>query len=70
MSIPQSEKSELLSPEAAAAYLGGDRPLKIATLADWRHKGIGPNAVRIGRLIRYRRTDLDAWMAGRVQQGR
>lgn len=70
MSIPQTEKSQLLSPEGACAYLGGDKPLAVASLADWRHRGYGPRWCKIGHLVRYRREDLDAWLETRVQQGR
>jgi len=62
--------NHLLTPEAAGAFLGGDRPISTATLADWRCKGIGPRALKVGRLIRYRMADLEAWLESRVQRGR
>jgi excisionase family DNA binding protein len=48
-----------LSPFEAADYL------RIAhqTLANLRVKGGGPRFSRRGRIVRYRRADLDAWMA-------
>jgi len=33
------------------------------TLYYWRHKGIGPPSVRIGRRVMYRRGDVEAWIA-------
>jgi hypothetical protein len=58
--------SDLLTPESAAQYLGGDAPLSTSTLSGWRVAGIGPAFVRIGGVrrgsIRYRRADLDAWL--------
>lgn len=38
--------------------------LKISTdtVRQWRHRGTGPNGVRLGRHVRYRRTDVDAWI--------
>lgn len=34
------------------------------TLRGWRRRGVGPKWQRIGpRLIGYRRSDLDAWLA-------
>lgn len=32
------------------------------TLAVWRMLGKGPRYIRVGRLIRYRRADLLAWL--------
>ncbi len=28
----------------------------------WRKKGLGPRAIRVGNHLRYRRTDVDAWI--------
>lgn len=43
-----------------------------ATIADWRrprNKGRGPEPVRIGhRIIRYRQSDVDAWLAARAAE--
>ena len=33
-----------------------------ATLASWRRRGVGPRWYRIGRLIKYARTDLLEWI--------
>ncbi len=54
--------NELLTPEEAA------RHLKMAkqTLARWRVEGTGPPFVRLGTRIFYRRSDLHAFVAGRV----
>jgi predicted DNA-binding transcriptional regulator AlpA len=41
--------------------------VKPRTLEDWRLKGGGPAFVRMSsRAVRYRREDLDRWIAGRV----
>jgi predicted DNA-binding transcriptional regulator AlpA len=37
------------------------------TLADWRYRGYGPRFVRLsGRAVRYRESDLDAFVDGRT----
>ena len=46
------------TPEAAD-YLG----LSKNTLNRWRHTGDGPRFVKLGRAVRYRREDLDEWVA-------
>jgi excisionase family DNA binding protein len=48
-----------LTPREAAEYLH----CSITTLAKLRMTGkSGPRFVRLGRAVRYRRADLDAWM--------
>lgn len=43
----------------------GDVPVK--TLARWRWTGEGPRFVRMGKHVRYRRSDVLAWINSRVQ---
>jgi excisionase family DNA binding protein len=51
------------SPSAVAAYLGN---VPEGTLAQWRHRGIGPTYAKIGRHVRYRRSDVEAWAAAQI----
>jgi len=55
--------TELLSQREAAEVLALGNP---RTLAAWRLRGEGPQYVRVGRCIRYRRADLAAWIESRV----
>lgn len=48
----------LLTAADMAAFLG----VTEATLADWRYRHRGPAFVKVGRLVRYRPDDLDAWL--------
>jgi excisionase family DNA binding protein len=48
----------LLGPEEVADYLG----LPVKTLYQWRYKGVGPPGLRIGRHVRYRPEDVEAWL--------
>jgi excisionase family DNA binding protein len=50
-------------PREAAEYLRSSE----STLAKKRLNGDGPSFVRIGRAIRYRRSDLDAWMSASIR---
>ena len=52
----------LLTPPEAVAYLR----VAVPTLAHWRVNGGGPPSLKCGRLVRYRREDLEAWV--QVQQ--
>lgn len=46
-----------LDSRAAAGYLGCSE----ATLRLWRAQGRGPKWFHVGRLVKYRKTDLDEW---------
>jgi excisionase family DNA binding protein len=55
--------AELLTRREAALYLG----LAEKTLAMWKSTGrYGLAYVKIGRLVKYRRVDLDAFISERV----
>ena len=58
--------AEWISPEQLAAEM--DIPVK--TIYQWRYRGTGPRAHRIGRHVRYRRRDIEAWLATQVDGGR
>lgn len=48
-----------LTEREAAVYLG----VSIGTLRRWRYIGCAPRHFRVSNLIRYRREDLDAFIA-------
>ena len=50
---------EYLDTVGAAQYLSVTRK----QLEHWRSGGCGPVYSKLGRLVRYSRRDLDAWMA-------
>lgn len=52
------DKWRLLSVEDLAEYL--DVP--IATVRRWRYIGTGPTSLKVGRHVRYRLADVDAWL--------
>ena len=54
--MPALEK--LYSPAQLATYLG--KP--VATLYAWRYRGDGPPAIPVGRGLRYRESDVIAWL--------
>lgn len=54
----QSPDHHLIDPPTLASELG----VPLATLYQWRHEGKGPKALKVGRHLRYRRKDVDAWL--------
>lgn len=55
----------ILTIDQAAAYLS----IPKSTLYTWRTRrpGFGPRAVKLGGCLRYRRADLDAWVAEHLE---
>ena len=56
-------RERLLTVEELADYLG----VPVATLYQWRHRGEGPSGFRVGRYIRYRWVDVEAWIDRQLQ---
>lgn len=54
-----STRDEILTTADVSAIT----KVPIKTLASWRHALTGPRSFRLGNLIRYRRDDVDAWLA-------
>ena len=46
--------------------LAGELRVKAQTLAAWACRGEGPTYVRVGRAVRYRRADVEVWLAART----
>jgi hypothetical protein len=44
--------------------------ISIPTLARWRMERTGPAFICVGRRIRYRRRDVEAWLTNRLQRTR
>jgi len=55
--------SPFLETKEAATYLG----LKKSTLEAWRCRGGGPKYSKFGNAVRYRLTDLEAWIESRTR---
>lgn len=62
-----ADNNILFDEDGAASYVGGSQsPLSPRTMQRWRLEGIGPNYVKLGRLIRYRKSDLDRFIDERT----
>lgn len=56
------DSQELLSIEEAAELTR----TPVSTMRYWRHVGKGPHSFRVGRRVRYRRTDVEHWLSEQV----
>ena len=63
--LPTDVQGNILTIDQAAVYLS----IPKATLYTWRTRrpGFGPRAVKFEGCLRYRRTDLNAWIATHVE---
>lgn len=59
----RNDRVDFLDSSQAADYLG----VKRTTLEAWRCRGGGPKFVKLGRLVKYRRSDLDEFIEARVR---
>jgi excisionase family DNA binding protein len=57
----ETQLPELLSPSEVAAYLG----IPVSTVHYWRGKGQGPPALKVGKRLRFRATDVVRWLEER-----
>lgn len=59
MSETTAEKRpELLTLRELAAYLG----VPASTVYYWRQRRTGPRGFRVGKALRYRTSDVEAWL--------
>lgn len=49
---------DLLSPAELADLLG----IPVGTVYQWNYRHVGPRKISVGRHIRYRRSDVEAWL--------
>ncbi len=58
------DSSEFLDPQGLADYL----TVPLTTIYAWNHKGVGPRFAKIGRHVRFRKIDVDAWIEARYDR--
>jgi predicted DNA-binding transcriptional regulator AlpA len=66
--LPEAElttnnTSDLIDEPALAFRLGVSR----STLQSWRYSGRGPRFIKLGRMVRYRNADVDAYLSANTR---
>lgn len=56
--LTSTELERLLTLDEVAYFLG----IPKNTIYRWRVDGLGPRASKVGKHLRYRRRDLEAWL--------
>lgn len=61
------EPEPLLNVAGLSKALGGVPP---QTIYRWRTEGKGPRAIKVGRHLRFRRADVEAWLDSQADDER
>lgn len=56
---------ELLTPDETAEWL----KVPVRTLSQWRYQREGPAWFKVGRHVRYQRSDVARWLEGKRDTG-
>jgi excisionase family DNA binding protein len=51
-------QDDVLALDELASWL----KVPVGTIYAWRYRGTGPRGIRVGKHIRFRRSDVDAWL--------
>ena len=62
----KSSVEPLLTPPEVARWL----QVPVPTLYRWRYLRGGPQAVRVGRHLRYRRSEVERWLHEQAKEAR
>ena len=54
---------DTIEPVLTLSELAAHLSVSVQTLYDLRSKGRGPRGFRVGRELRFRRSEVDAWLA-------
>jgi excisionase family DNA binding protein len=54
---------KLWGPKDVAEYLG----VPVQTIYQWRTRGYGPPGIRIGKHVRFRPADVEAWVDTQIR---
>ncbi len=63
MSRASQVNDRLVEPQEVADYL----LVPVATLAQWRYLGQGPQFLKIGRFVRYRWSEVERWLTAQTR---
>ena len=66
----QSRGMNNLDPLLSAQQLADYLEIPIATLYAWRYRREGPPGFRVGRHLRFRRSDVEAWIEANIDDTR
>jgi excisionase family DNA binding protein len=68
VALPKDREVVMTDTWLTTAETSGFMKIPVGTLYDWRASGRPcPPAIRVGRHLRWRRSDVEQWMASRAE---
>ena len=58
----QTEKVSMSNDWTSIEAFAAELDVPVRTVYAWRSRGLGPRGYKIGRHIRFRRSDVEAWL--------
>jgi excisionase family DNA binding protein len=58
MAKTETSTDKLIGVKELSDYIG----IPERTLREWNYKGIGPKSYRVGRWLKYRKSEVDEWL--------
>ena len=55
---------KLLTVDGLAEFCG----VPVKTIYQWNSRGTGPRAIKVGKYVRYRVTDVERWLDGQARR--
>jgi excisionase family DNA binding protein len=69
--VGPSRATDTRQPYLTVQELAEHLQVPVATVYSWNHKGSGPKAIKVGRHLRFKWTDVEQWLSERaVTKGR
>ncbi len=62
--------AELQHEWLGVKQLAEEFEVPVRTIYAWNHKSSGPRRILVGRHVRYRRADVEAWLQSQYVDGR
>lgn len=60
--LPHTSRAATPRPLATAEELAGHLSVPLGTVYAWRYRSQGPKAIKVGRHLRYRWAEVEAWL--------
>jgi excisionase family DNA binding protein len=54
----EGTQGDILTPTELSAEL----KVPLGTIYGWRYRGTGPRGIRVGKHVRFRRSDVEQWL--------
>ena len=58
----------MTEPFVTTEELAEELGVPVRTVYAWRHRGLGPRGYKIGKHVRFRRSDVEEWLERQADQ--